>query len=251
MDRVDDMAGVVQLDPRAHAVRAPGPARVDEPGADFVPPHPSRQKLGVTRGMKHHERRAEAGRERGLRLLDSHFGARDLGRVSAQEVVHRLGQTEPADRRQHAEGVTREKDDVSRMPRHAGDLGMVDKLDRVARARVLGDRAVPVIGLTRLGVEHHVFEHRAEPDRPVDLRLFLLAQVDALGVATSLDIEHPFISPAVFVVADQLAPGIGRQSGLAGSRQAEEERHIAAGRLIGATVHRQDAASWASSNSSP
>ncbi len=40
--------------------------------------------------MERHERRAEAGGEVGRRLRDSPLCAGDLGRVAAEEVVHRL-----------------------------------------------------------------------------------------------------------------------------------------------------------------
>ena len=69
----------------------------------------------------------------------------------------------------------------------------------------------------------------------------LLGQIDALGVAASLDVEDAVIGPAVLVVADELPPDIGRQGRLAGSREAEEERDLAARPLVGAAVHREDA----------
>ena len=49
MDRVEDRPRVPQLDPRADAVAAAGPARVDEPGAGAVPLH----LLGELRGVLH------------------------------------------------------------------------------------------------------------------------------------------------------------------------------------------------------
>ena len=85
---------------------------------------------------------AEAGRERRLRLGDADLGAGDLGRVAADEVVHRLRGRELADRRQHAEGVAGQEDDVGRVAGDAGDLGVADELDRVGPAGVLGDAGV-------------------------------------------------------------------------------------------------------------
>src|SRR5699024_11502762 len=53
--------------------------------------------------------------------------------------------------------------------------------------------------------------------------LFRSLQVDALGVAAALEVEDAVGAPAVLVVADQLAAGVGGQGGLAGAGQAEED----------------------------
>jgi hypothetical protein len=96
---------------------------------------------------------------------------------------------QPADRRQHAERVAGQEDDVLRVPAHAGNLGVRDELDRVAAARVLGDRRVVVVDDARDRVVDHVLQHRAEADRVEDLRLCSARQVDALGVAAAFDVE--------------------------------------------------------------
>ena len=62
--------------------------------------HPLGEQLGVAGGVEDQERRAEAGGEGGLGLVDPDLGPRGLGGVAAQEVVHRLGRGEPAHRRQ-------------------------------------------------------------------------------------------------------------------------------------------------------
>ena len=69
---------------------AAAPAGVHQPDARVVLLHLRGQQLGVLGRMPDQERPAEAGRERGLRLGDAHFGAGDLGRVAADEVIHRL-----------------------------------------------------------------------------------------------------------------------------------------------------------------
>jgi hypothetical protein len=51
----------------------------------------------------------------------------------------------------------------------------------------------------------------------------------------------PRVRPAVFVVADQRAVGVGRQRGLAGARQAEEHRGVALRADVGRAVHRHHA----------
>ena len=74
-------------------------------------------------------------------------------------------------------------------------------------------------------IEHHVLEHGAEHlGRGVDLGLGLGAQPDHLGVAAALEVEDAAVAPAVLVVADELAGGVGRERGLAGAGEAEEDR---------------------------
>jgi hypothetical protein len=52
-------------------------------------------------------------------------------------------------------------------------------------------------------------------------------EVDDLGVAAALEVEHAAVGPAVLVVADEPRSGIGRERGLAGARQPEEQRRVA------------------------
>ena len=73
------------------------------------------EHLGVLRRMPDEEHRAEARAEGRLRLLHAALRARDLRRVAGEEVVHRLLARELRDRRQHAERVGGEEDDVLRM----------------------------------------------------------------------------------------------------------------------------------------
>ena len=115
VDRVDDRAGVFEADALADAVSAAAPAGVHQPDARVVLAHLLGEQLGVFARMPDEERPAEARRERGLRLGHAHLGAGDLGRVAADEVIHRVRRRERADRRQHAERVAREEDHVGRM----------------------------------------------------------------------------------------------------------------------------------------
>ena len=94
----------------------------------------------------------------------------------------------------------------------------------------------------RLRIEHHVLQHAAEAlGRGIDLRLGLGRQPDGLGVAAAFEIEHALRAPAVLVVADQHAVRIGRQRGLAGAGEAEEQRHVAVLADIGRAMHRHHA----------
>ena len=224
------------------AVRAAAPAGVDQPDAGVVLLHLRGEQLGVLARMPDEERAAEARRERGLRFRHAHLGAGDLGRVAADEVIHRVRRRQRTDRRQHAKRVAGEEDDVGRMAGHAGDLGVADELNGIGAARVLRDAGVgEVHGAVVL--EHDVFQHRAEAQGLEDVRLVLRREVDGLGVAAAFDVEDAVVAPAMLVVADEVALRVGGERRLAGAAQAEQQRR-AAGLLVRRrrAVHRQDAA---------
>ena len=56
----------------------------------------------------------------------------------------------------------------------------------------------------------------------------------------SLNVKDTTVSPAVLVVTNQSTLGVGRQSGLAGSRQTEENGNITGLTLVGRRVESQD-----------
>ena len=192
--------------------------------------------------MPRQERRAEAGGERRLRILHALLGAGDLGGVAREEVIHRLGRVSLA-----IGGITPKASAVSMMmffgmPGAAGLRGVGDEIERIGGAGVLGLGAVVEIRNARDRIDHHVFHDRAEAVRGrVDLRLRLGREPDALGVAAALEIEHALRAPAMLVVADQRAFRIGRERGLAGAGEAEEQRDVARGADVGRAVHRHHA----------
>ena len=119
-------------------------------------------------------------------------------------------------------------------------LGM--KSQRIGAARVFGQRLPSSKSGTPVGVEHDIFQHRAEALRGgEDLRLGLGRKPDRLGVAAAFEVEDAVRAPAMLVVADQRARRIGRQRRLAGARQAEEDRRVAVRPDIGRAMHRHDA----------
>ena len=74
------------------------------------------------------------------RLLHAHFRARDLGRVTADEMVHRLRGRQRAHRRQYAERIAGEEDHVGRMAgRYTGSGRCWMNSMGYAPRRVLGD----------------------------------------------------------------------------------------------------------------
>ena len=127
------------------------------------------------------------------------------------------------------------------MPGAAAARGVRNEIERIGRARILGLGAVIVVRDARQRIEHHVLQHGAEAVGGVpDLRLGLVRQLDAFGVAAALEVEDAVRAPAVLVIADQRAVRIGRERGLAGAGQAEEQRTVAVRADIGRAMHRHD-----------
>ena len=220
------------------AVAAAGPAGVHQPAIDMVLGDEVAQQVGVFRRVARQEGRAEAGRELRLHADQAALGAGDLGGIAGEEVVHRLGRGQLGDRRHHAEGVGRQHYDVLRRAGPAGARSVRNGVERIGRARVLGLALVVEIDLARDRVHHDVLEHRAEALRGrEDLRLGLGREADRLGVAAALEIEDAVLRPAVLVIADQGAVGIGGEGGLAGAGEAEEDRRVVLGADIGRAVH--------------
>ncbi len=113
-------------------------------------------------------------------------------------------------------------------------------VDRVADAGIFGDALVGEIDLA-VGVHGHVLQQRIAADGVVDVRFALLVEVDHLGVAAALQVEDAFVVPAVLVVADQQAFGVGAQRGLACAGETEENGRILAVHIgVGRAVHRRN-----------
>ena len=116
-----------------------------------------------------------------------------------------------------------------------------DLLELVRGAGVLGLRVVVQVEDAAL-VRDDVLEHRAERVRGlVDLGLRIGGEPDHLRVAAALEVEDAGVAPAVLVVADEVALGIGRERRLAGPGKPEEDRHAAVVVHVGRAVHREDA----------
>ena len=76
--------------------------------------------------------------------------------VAADEVVHGLCQVQLADRREHAERVAGQEDDVLGVWPDARYLGVGDVLDRVGRTSVLRDGFICVIHFPGVLVEDNI-----------------------------------------------------------------------------------------------
>ena len=126
------------------------------------------------------------------------------------------------------------------MARHLVRMGVGDLLELVGGARVLGLRVVVEIDHATL-VDRDVLEDRPERARHAeDVRLGLGRQPDHLRVAAAFEVEDAVRPPAVLVVPDQRARGVGRERRLARAREAEEDRDVAVRPDVGGAVHRED-----------
>ena len=110
-------------------------------------------------------------------------------------------------------------------------------VDGVRHAGVLGNALVGEVYLA-VGVHGNVLQQCVAADGVVDVGLGFLAQIDNLGVAAAFEIEHTFVVPAVFVVADEQTFGVGAEGCLARSRKAEENGGVLAFHVgVGRAVH--------------
>src|ERR1035441_5560131 len=95
----------------------------------------------------------------------------------------------------------------------AWNHSIIYEFHRVGGAGVLGEVNISVVWLTRFWIQHYILKDGTEPDGVVNLRFFLLAQVDALCITPAFEVENPSGAPTVLVVADEAAGGIGGEGG--------------------------------------
>lgn len=107
-----------------------------------------------------------------------------------------------ADWRKDAKGVAGEEHNVLGVAGDGGDLGVVNKLQRIRRPRVLRNGRIKEIYFLRIVIQRHILQHRPKPYRIIYLRLFLLTQANAFGVTSTLNVEHTLVCPNVLVVAN-------------------------------------------------
>ena len=115
------------------------------------------EQFAIDAGMKGHERCAEAGAEVGFGFGNAAFGAGYFGGIAAEEVVHRLGLAQFADRRQDAKGIGGQEHDVLGMAAKSSRIGIGDVGDGIAGARVLGECGIVQIYSAAGAVHDHVF----------------------------------------------------------------------------------------------
>lgn len=217
------------------------PTGVEEPSVGVVGLDAVSQHLGVAHGVQSQEGLSKAGREGGLGLLDTVLSASHLGGVTRDEVEHGLVAVQLGDGRKDTARVAGEEDNVGgHVGRQARNLGVGNVLDGVGAAGVFGESVIIVVDGTGVGVEDDVLEDGTVADGAIDIGLLLSGEANALGVAATFNVEDTVVAPAVLIVTDQGTVGVGRQCGLAGARQTEEEGDVAVLALVGGGVQSED-----------
>ena len=154
------------------------------------------------------------------------LGPRQLACIAVDEVVHRLLSTETTHRGKHAESVGSEEDHILGMRPDRGNFRPGNITHRIGDASVFRFGSVVIVRHSAVGVEDHVFEYGAESDGIPDLGFAFPAELDAFGIAATLDVEHAGVRPSVFVIADEGAIRIGRERGLARTGKPKEQGDV-------------------------
>ena len=114
--------------------------------------------------------------------------------ITSQEVVASLFGSQLADWWEYTESITGEHNDILWLTlNRARDASVGNELDRVRTTSVLGDADIVIVGLARNDVVDDVLKDGTETDGVVDLGLLLSGKANALGVASTLDIENTVI----------------------------------------------------------
>ena len=157
-------------------------------------------------------------------------------------MVHGLGRSELRHGGEDPESVGRQEHDVLRLPPHALPSGIRNMRDRIGGPGVLGELGRIQIK-PPIRVEGHVFQDRAEaPGGVIDLGLSIRREPNHFCVAPTLQVEHPVIAPAMFVVTDEGPAGVRGKGGLPRPGKAEEEGCLVLRvAIIGGAVHGENA----------
>ena len=188
---------------------------------------------------------AEASRECWSRLCDAALCTCQLGGEAREEVVLGLLMVKNRNRRQYAECVSAQEDNLlcSGTLRFR-PLDVLNMIDRIRNTSVLGYALVSEVYLSVL-VNCYVFKQSVACDSAVDVGLRLFVKIDNLSIAAAFVVEDALVVPSVLVVADELTFGIGRKGGLTCTRQAEEDSGILALHVsVCRAVHRCNALQW-------
>lgn len=66
-------------------------------------------------------------------------------------------------------------------------------------------------------VESHIFKHCSELDGVIDLGFFFWGETDALGVASTLDVENSLVAPHMLIITNEFSISDSAEGGLSGS----------------------------------
>jgi hypothetical protein len=124
-------------------------------------------------------------------------------------VIAGLFGSEFADRRQYAESIASQHDDIGGLTiDDTRNLGIGNELDRVCTACIFGNTDIVVIRVTVKRCIDDVLKDRSESDGVENVRFFLGGEIDAFGIASSFDVEYAGVRPDVLVITDEEAAGV-------------------------------------------
>ena len=105
-------------------------------------------------------------------------------------MIASLLRSELTNRREDTESIAGQHNDIRGLTiGQARNLSVGNILNRIRATCVFSDADVFVVGVAGDGVVDDVFENAAKTDGVVDFWFLLSREVDAFGVATSLDVE--------------------------------------------------------------
>jgi len=190
VNSVDDATGILKGAALACTKLAAGPASVDQPAVNVVLGHALGKHVSVATGVEDNERSAIAGREGWDRLQNTILSPWGFRGVTGQEVVAGLLWRQFADGWQDTESIAGQHDDIGGLAiNHARNLSIGNVLDGICATSVFSDADIVVVGASGGWVVDDVLEDAAELDSVENIRLLFSGKVDALGVASTLDVE--------------------------------------------------------------
>ena len=192
--------------------------------------------------MQFQECLTEASGEGRSRLCDAALCTSQLSCETGQEVILSLLRCQNRYRRQYAECICRQEDNVLRCgSRRDRTYDVLNMIDRVGYTGVLGYALIREINLA-FCIQSNVLKQSVAFDRIVDVGFGLLVQVDNLSVAAAFEVEYAIVIPAVLIITDQQTLRICRQSGLTCTGQTEEDCGVLTVHIcICGAVHGSDA----------
>ena len=161
-------------------------------------------------------------------LCDSTLGSGQLSGKSGQEVVLSLLRSQDGYRRQYAECICGQEDNLFRC-RSCGNraYNLLNMVDGIGYTGVLRYALIIEIDLS-ISIQRYVLQQSVALDGVVDIRLGLFVQIDNLRVASAFEVEDTVVIPAVLIITDQQTFGICGQSSLTSSGQTEEDSGVLA-----------------------
>ena len=187
---------------------------------------------------------AEASGEGRSRLSDATLSTSQLSGKAGEEVILGLLWSQNGNWRQNTKCISGQEDYVLCSRCRGTWLNVLDVLNRVRYASVLGSALVSKIDLAIL-INSYVLQESVSLDSAIDIRLGLRIQVDYLSIAATLEVEYAVVVPTMLVITDELTLWISGQSSLTSTGQTEEDSSVLAFHVtVSGAVHSSNTLQW-------